>query len=65
MLAATLSLMMLASIVLIAGALVLWRRGERKRPALMALLVAVLLINVGIWTLPDASGEAPAGRVAD
>lgn len=65
MLAATLSLMMLASIVLIAGALVLWRRGERKRPALMALLVSVLLINVGIWTLPDASGEAPAGRVAD
>ena len=65
MLAAPLSLMMLASIVLIAGALVLWRRGERKRPALMALLVAVLLINVGIWTLPDASGEAPAGRVAD
>ena len=63
MLAATLSLMMLAAIALIAGALVLWRRGERKRPALMALLVAVLLVNVGIWTLPDASGEAPAGRV--
>ena len=64
MLAATLSLMMLAAIALIAGALVLWRRGERKRPALMALLVAILLINVGIWTLPDASGEAPASRVA-
>ena len=63
MLAATLSLMMLAVFALIAGALVLWRRGERQRPALMALLVAVLLINVGIWTLPDASGEAPAGRV--
>ena len=59
MLAATLSLMMLAAIALIAGALVLWRRGERKRPALMALLVAILLVNVGIWTLPDASGEAP------
>ena len=55
--------MMLAAIALIAGALVLWRRGERKRPALMALLVAILLINVGIWTLPDASGEAPASRV--
>ena len=63
MLAATLSLMMLAAIVLIAGALILWRRGERKRPALMALLVAILLINLGIWTLPDASGEAPASRV--
>ena len=65
MLAASLSLMMLAAIALIAGALVLWRRGERKRPALMALLVAILLINVGIWTLPDASGEAPAGRLVD
>ena len=63
MLAVTLSLMMLAAIALIAGALVLWRRGERKRPALMALLVAILLVNVGIWTLPDASGEAPADRV--
>ena len=60
--AATLSLMMLAAIALIGGALVLWRRGERKRPALMALLVAILLVNIGIWTLPDASGEAPAAR---
>lgn len=65
MLAATLSLMMLAAIALIAGALVLWRRGERKRPALMALLVAILLVNVGIWTLPDASGEAPASRASN
>ena len=59
MLAASLSLMMLAAIALIGGALVLWRRGERKRPALMALLVVVLLVNVGIWTLPDSSGRAP------
>jgi hypothetical protein len=62
MLALTLSLMMLSAFALIAGALVLWRRGERKRPTLMALLVAVLLVNVGIWTLPDESGEAPVGR---
>ena len=62
MLAAALSLMMLAAIALTAGALVLWRRGERKRPALMAVLIAVLLVNVGIWTLPDSSGVAPAER---
>ena len=65
MLAIVLSLMMLAAIVLIAGALVLWRRGERKRPALMTLVVAVLLVNLGIWTLPDATGEAPAQRAAE
>jgi len=34
----------------------------RKRPALMVVMVVVMLINVGIWTLPDASGEAPAQR---
>jgi hypothetical protein len=62
MLAASLSLMMLAAIALIGGALVLWRRGERKRPALMALLVVVLLVNVAIWTVPDASGEAPLAQ---
>ena len=62
MLAATLSLMMLAVFALIAGALVLWRRGERKRPALMAVLVAILIINVAIWTVPDTSGEAPIDR---
>jgi hypothetical protein len=62
MLALTLSLMMLAVFALIAGALVLWRRGERKRPALMAVLVAILIINVAIWTVPDTSGEAPIDR---
>ena len=55
--------MMLAALALGAGAVFLWRRGERKRPALMALLVVVFVVNVGIWTLPDASGEAPAQRV--
>jgi hypothetical protein len=62
MLALTLSLMMLAVFALIAGALVLWRRGERKRPALMAVLVAILIVNVAIWTVPDTSGEAPIDR---
>ena len=62
MLAASLSLMMLAAIALAAGAVALWRRGERKRPALMALLIVVLLVNVGIWTLPDSSGRSPVER---
>ena len=59
-----LSLLMLAALVMLAGAAYLWRsRGERQRPLLMVLLAVVMLINVGIWTLPDASGEAPAQRV--
>ena len=56
--------MMLAAFALGAGAIALWRRGERKRPALMMLLVVVFLVNVAIWTLPDATGEALAQRVA-
>ncbi len=59
MLSTVLSLLMLAMLVLVAGAAFLWRRGERKRPALMVLLALVALVNVAIWTLPDKSGNAP------
>ena len=63
MLEAMLSLMMLAAVVLLGGAVYLWRaRSERQRPLLMLLLALVMLVNVGIWTLPDASGEAPAKK---
>ena len=58
-----LSLLMLAAVALLAGAAYLWRsRGERQRPLLMLLLALVMLVNVGIWTLPDASGEAPVQK---
>ena len=60
-----LSLLMLGALALLAGALYLWRsRGERQRPWLMVLLAVVMLVNVGIWTLPDASGEAPVAKTA-
>ena len=63
MLEAMLSLMMLAAVVLLGGTVYLWRaRSERQRPLLMLLLALIMLVNVGIWTLPDASGEAPAER---
>jgi hypothetical protein len=62
MLAAALSLMMLAALALAAGAVVLWRRGERRRPLLMGVLVAVLIGNVAVWTVPDAGGDAPVER---
>ena len=59
MLSTVLSMLMLAMLVLGAGAVFLWRRGERKRPALMVLLALVALVNVAIWTLPDKRGVAP------
>lgn len=59
MLSTVLSMLMLAMLVLAAGAVFLWRRGERKRPALMVLLALVALVNVAIWTLPDKRGNTP------
>lgn len=59
-----LSLVMLAAFALIAGAAYLWfKTGARKQAGLMALLALVMLVNVAIWTVPDASGEAPLDRV--
>ena len=55
--------MVLTGIALIAGAILLWRRGgSRKQIVLMLVLAAVIAVNVGIWTLPDGSGEAPVDR---
>jgi ABC-type Co2+ transport system permease subunit len=52
-----LSLLMLAAIALLAGAVVLWRRtGERRKPLLMVLLAAVMLANIAIWTVPAPGG---------
>lgn len=51
-----LSLGMLTGLALLAGALFLWRRGERQRPALMAVLAAVMIMNVVIWALPTKTG---------
>ncbi|WFL77914.1 hypothetical protein P7228_02270 [Altererythrobacter arenosus] len=59
-----LSIMMLAALALLIGAFFLWRRtGEAKRPLLMVLLSVIALVNVAIWTLPDASGESPLAKV--
>jgi hypothetical protein len=56
MLDAALSLMMLAAIALVGGAVFLFRRGERKRPVLMLTLAGIMVVNLIIWTLPDRSG---------
>ena len=61
-----LSVVMLAALALFAGAAVLWRRGgSRKQVLLMIVLALVALLNVAIWTLPDASGDAPLAQVKD
>jgi hypothetical protein len=55
-----LSIVMLAALALVAGAIVLWRRtGDVKNPALMVLLAVIAVVNVLIWTVPTATGEAP------
>ncbi|PLK27711.1 hypothetical protein C0V78_00630 [Novosphingobium sp. TH158] len=58
-----LSLMMLAIIALVLGAVYLLRRGGAKKQALLMLFLAMVLgVNVGIWTLPDSSGKAPVDQ---
>ncbi|WP_435418237.1 hypothetical protein WAB17_01270 [Parerythrobacter aurantius] len=58
-----LSILMLAAFALVAGAVVLWRRGVRKQAGLMVLLALVALLNVAIWTVPDTGGQAPVDRL--
>lgn len=52
--------MVLTAIALALGAAAVWRRGGSKKQAgLMLLLALVMAVNVAIWTLPGAGGEAP------
>lgn len=63
MLATALSLMMLAVVALTIGAIYLLRRGGARQQALLMLaLAAILAVNVGIWTLPNSKGSAPADQ---
>lgn len=61
MLDAALSLLMLAAIALVGGAVFLFRRGERQRPVLMLTLAGVMIMNMVIWTLPDKTGDTLVG----
>jgi uncharacterized membrane protein len=64
MLDAVLSILVIAAIALVVGAVLLWRRtGNIRNALLMVLLAAVAIVNVMIWTLPDASGEAPLEKL--
>ncbi|KLE35187.1 hypothetical protein [Aurantiacibacter luteus] len=59
-----LSLVVLAAIALLLGAVTLWRRGARKQAGLMALLVAIMAANVVIWVAPTADGDTLADVAA-
>ena len=58
-----LSIVMLAAIALVGASWLAWRRGQKKQAGLMLVLVLVALLNVAIWTVPDAGGEAPLDRI--
>jgi uncharacterized membrane protein len=53
-----LSLLVLTSIALFAGAYVLLRRGRRRQAWLMLGLAVVMVLNVAIWTWPMQGGES-------
>ena len=59
-----LSLAMLTALALLAGAVFLWRKGERQRPALMAILAAVMIMNAVIWSVPTTDGQTLASAPA-
>jgi hypothetical protein len=61
-----LSMLVLAAIAMIGGAILLWRRqGASKQVWLMLLLAVIMIANVLIWTVPDKDGTAPLDRAAE
>ncbi|MEM7702890.1 MAG: hypothetical protein AAF251_13200 [Pseudomonadota bacterium] len=59
-----LGLVMLAAFALCGGAYALWKRtGEAKQPILMLVLAVIAVLNVLIWTVPDADGNAPKDQL--
>ena len=64
MLDTVLSIVVLAAIALLVGAFLLWRRtGNARNALLMMLLATIALVNVAIWIVPTADGEAPLDKV--
>lgn len=55
--AIALSLLVLTTIALVAGAILLLRRGRRAQAWLMLVLAAVMALNLAIWTIPTRSGN--------
>lgn len=58
-----LSLVVIAVLVLLAAAFFAWRRGARQQAVLMVVLALVGVLNVLIWTVPDATGTSPVDKI--
>jgi hypothetical protein len=59
--ATVLSIVMLAAIALVLGAVALWRRGgSRFQIALMLVLAAIMAGNVALWVIPARNGSSLA-----
>ncbi|MEL6239282.1 MAG: hypothetical protein AAFQ90_11930 [Pseudomonadota bacterium] len=62
----TLAVVMLLVFALFGGAYALWRQtGDPTKPVLMVILALVAVVNVLIWTLPDADGAAPIDMIGE
>jgi hypothetical protein len=55
------SVVVMAMVALLLGAVALWRRGERRKASLMVIAALVMAGNVAIWSLP-AGPVATAGK---
>ncbi len=60
-----LSIMSLAAVALVLGAIWLWRKDAafRKQALLMLFLAAVMAVNVAIWTIPTSEGVTPVDQL--
>ena len=59
-----LSLVVLAAVALVAGAIFLYRKGKHKQAGLMVLLAVIMALNVAIWTIPTPGGDSLANAAA-
>ena len=62
MLETMMSILMLTGIVMIGGAILVFRGGDRRRALLMVIVALVMFANVAIWMMPVADTPAAHTR---
>jgi len=53
-----LSVLVLTTFALVGGAIFLWRRGERKRPAMMLGMAFLIAADLAVWLTPVSGGPS-------